>query len=149
MRELIRAVIDRHVREYPQPAMLLERLATLYPVTVQAADLRAALDDRAATLEHDALAAWQAQVGRYGNEVMGTAAQDAELAILDRAWSEHLTELDRLREHVGEPSSKGPGSLDGYRQAAARALATMRERVEEQTVDFLFRVEISGSDDPQ
>lgn len=149
VRELIRDVIDRHVREYPQPAELLERLATLYRVTVQATDLPAALDDRAAMLEHDALGVWQAQLDRYGNELMGTAAQDAELAILDRAWSEHLTELDRLRAHGGEPSSDGAGSLDGYRQAAARALAGMRERVEEQTVDFLFRVEISGSDDPQ
>ncbi len=70
------------------------------------------------------------------------------LQVLDRKWREHLYEMDYLQEGIGLRAYAQRDPLVEYRREGYDLFATMMEGIKEESVGFLFHVEIQVEQAP-
>ncbi|MFL6173980.1 MAG: preprotein translocase subunit SecA, partial [Marmoricola sp.] len=131
-------------------------LGTLYPITLRHAELEADAGgrdgmDRAELLEAlqaDAQAAYAAREAEIGSEVMRELERRVLLSVLDRKWREHLYEMDYLREGIGLRAYSQRDPLVEYQREGFDMFAAMKEGIREETVGFLFNLEVEVETEP-
>jgi preprotein translocase subunit SecA len=145
-------VVDTHCSERADPAdWELSQLATdvlaYFDIDVHQLDLdleELGRDDLKAGL-------WQAVEGKYADkerrlEEMRAGLprlfeRDVMLRVLDQSWKDHLLALDHLKEGIG---LRGYGQRDPkqeYKRESFELFQEMKERVEDQIIKTLFRLE--------
>jgi preprotein translocase subunit SecA len=70
------------------------------------------------------------------------------LSVLDRKWREHLYEMDYLQEGIG---LRGYGQRDPvveYQREAFDMFSAMMEGIKEESVGFLFNLEVQTEEEP-
>jgi preprotein translocase subunit SecA len=69
------------------------------------------------------------------------------LSGIDKLWQEHLYNMDALREgvHLRAQGQKDP--LIEYKREAFEMFARMVERIKEQTLSFLYRVQVTREEE--
>jgi preprotein translocase subunit SecA len=123
-------------------------LKQLYPITVTAAEL----DERSGgglsaeylqeELTQDALGAYERREEELGAEVLRELERRVVLSVLDRKWREHLYEMDYLQEGI---NLRGYGQRDPlveYQREAFDMFGAMMEGIKEESVSFLFNLEV-------
>jgi preprotein translocase subunit SecA len=126
-------------------------LKTLYPIsfTVQdaiqeaggdLADLSAEL--LVAKVREDVHAAYDRREAELGAEVMRELERRVLLSVLDRRWREHLYEMDYLQEGIGLRAMAQRDPLIEYQREGFDMFAGMLEGIKEESVGFLFNVEV-------
>ncbi|GAB3656492.1 preprotein translocase subunit SecA [Nocardioides korecus] len=125
-------------------------LKTVYPVSLRASELEreaggrdgldrdTLLDD----LKADAQKAYQAREAEVGSEVMRELERQVMLSVLDRKWREHLYEMDYLREGIGLRAYSQRDPLVEYQREGFDMFNAMKEGIREETVGFLFNLEV-------
>ena len=96
-------------------------------------------------------ALWQAIEGKWTEKetrieglregLTGLFLRDVMLRVLDQSWKDHLLALDHLKEGIG---LRGYGQRDPkqeYKKESFELFLSMRERVEDQVIKTLFRLE--------
>jgi preprotein translocase subunit SecA len=64
------------------------------------------------------------------------------LSVLDRKWREHLYEMDYLREGIGLRAYSQRDPLVEYQREGYDMFAAMMEGIKEESVGFLFNLEV-------
>ncbi|GAB3998897.1 preprotein translocase subunit SecA [Nocardioides marmoraquaticus] len=164
--EQVREMIDGAVETYVLAATegfpeewdldaLWTALGQIYPISLKAAELereaggRDGLDRHTlvADLQADAQKAYDARETQVGAENMRDLERQVLLSVLDRKWREHLYEMDYLREGIGLRAYSQRDPLVEYQREGYDMFNAMKEGIREETVGFLFNVEIQQVDD--
>ncbi|MCW2753332.1 MAG: secA, partial [Marmoricola sp.] len=161
LHEQIRTMIDDAVATYVTAATggfpeewdleaLWTALGTFYPISLRYQDLEAEAGGRDGmereslleALKADAQAAYDTREAEVGEEVMRELERRVLLSVLDRKWREHLYEMDYLREGIGLRAYSQRDPLVEYQREGFDMFAAMKEGIREETVGFLFNLEI-------
>jgi preprotein translocase subunit SecA len=126
-------------------------LKTLYPISLtvdeaieQAGGEKADLT-REFVLEElvaDAQAAYDQREEDLGSEVLRELERRVLLSVLDRKWREHLYEMDYLQEGIGLRAMAQRDPLVEYQREGFDMFAAMMDAIKEESVGFLFNLEV-------
>ena len=126
-------------------------LKTLYPIslTVDEAVEQAGGERADLTREYlveelvaDAQAAYDQREEDLGPEVLRELERRVLLSVLDRKWREHLYEMDYLQEGIGLRAMAQRDPLVEYQREGFDMFAAMMDGVKEESVGFLFNLEV-------
>ena len=104
-------------------------------------------DELILELQKDAQAAYDAREAEVGEEVMRELERRVLLSVLDRKWREHLYEMDYLREGIYLRAYSQRDPLVEYQREGFEMFATMMDGIKEESVGFLFNLEVSTEDE--
>jgi preprotein translocase subunit SecA len=164
----IRPMINDVVRGYLEGAtssgyaeewdleQLWTALKTLYPVSLtideaieQAGGSKAGLTREflIEELTADAQAAYDQREEELGSEVLRELERRVLLSVLDRKWREHLYEMDYLQEGIGLRAMAQRDPLVEYQREGFDMFAAMMDAIKEESVGFLFNLEVQVEDE--
>ena len=163
IRDMVRDVVSGYVEgatasgyaEEWELDKLWTALKTLYPVALtldeaieEAGGQRTDLTREFLTEElvADAQAAYDAREEELGSEVMRELERRVLLSVLDRKWREHLYEMDYLQEGIGLRAMAQRDPLVEYQREGFDMFAAMMEAIKEESVGFLFNLEVQVED---
>jgi preprotein translocase subunit SecA len=106
-------------------------------------------DDLRERLLADAQAQYEAREAELGSEVMRELERRVLLSVLDRKWREHLYEMDYLREGIGLRAYSQRDPLVEYQREGFDMFHAMKEGIREETVGFLFHIEVEVEEEPE
>jgi preprotein translocase subunit SecA len=86
-------------------------------------------------------------VGTRGRVINDTLERTAMLNIIDEKWTEHLRELDEVKEGVGLRAYGQRDPLIEYKMEAFKLFAEMMEEINTDVVSFVFKAGPLVSDD--
>jgi preprotein translocase subunit SecA len=132
-------------------------LKTIYPVSLRYQELEREAGGRdgldrdtlISDLQADAQKAYEAREGEVGSEVMRELERQVMLSVLDRKWREHLYEMDYLREGIGLRAYSQRDPLVEYQREGFDMFNAMKEGIREETVGFLFNLEVQVEADEE
>ena len=132
-------------------------LKTIYPISLRYQDLEREAGGRdgldrdtlLADLQADAQKAYEAREAEVGSEVMRELERQVLLSVLDRKWREHLYEMDYLREGIGLRAYSQRDPLVEYQREGFDMFNAMKEGIREETVGFLFNLEVQVEEDEE
>ncbi len=104
-------------------------------------------DELIQELQKDAQAAYDTREAEVGEEVMRELERRVLLSVLDRKWREHLYEMDYLREGIYLRAYSQRDPLVEYQREGFEMFATMMDGIKEESVGFLFNLEVSTDDE--
>ena len=85
-----------------------------------------------------------------GADNMRDAERIIMLNVIDNQWKDHLLSMDRLKEGIGLRGYGQKDPLIEYKREGFEMFQDMMERIEDETIRYLFflRIETSGGDVP-
>ncbi len=130
-------------------------LGQVWPVGLTVEDLEQRLGSRAdldtdevvEVLRADARAAYEQRTAEVGEPVMRELERRVLLSVLDRKWREHLYEMDYLREGIYLRAYSQRDPLVEYQREGYDMFTAMMEGIKEETVGFLFNLEVTVEED--
>jgi preprotein translocase subunit SecA len=131
-------------------------LKQLYPISLSLQTLESEAGGRAAlsreelidAVQKDAHAAYAAREAEVGSEVMRELERRVILSVLDRKWREHLYEMDYLREGIGLRAYSQRDPLVEYQREGFDMFTAMMDGIKEESVGFLFNLEVQVEEEP-
>jgi preprotein translocase subunit SecA len=132
-------------------------LRTLYPVSLtidQVVEEAGGVEglDRDVLEEElrvDAHSAYAAREETLGSDVLRELERRVLLSVLDRKWREHLYEMDYLREGIGLRAYSQRDPLVEYQREGFELFTAMMDSIKEESVGFLFNVEVQTEATPE
>ncbi len=168
LHEQVRTMIDEFVTSYVTAATeefpeewdldaLWTALRTVYPVGLRYQDLEREAGGRDGLdrdtliddLKADAHKAYDAREAEVGAENMRELERQVLLSVLDRKWREHLYEMDYLREGIGLRAYSQRDPLVEYQREGFDMFNAMKEGIREETVGFLFNLEVQVEEEDE
>jgi preprotein translocase subunit SecA len=165
--EQFRRMIGEVVRGYVEGAtasgyaeeweldQLWTALKTLYPVSLSLEEAIEQAGGRKSDLTReflveelvaDAESAYDAREEDLGSEVMRELERRVLLSVLDRKWREHLYEMDYLQEGIGLRAMAQRDPLVEYQREGFDMFSAMMDAIKEESVGFLFNLEVEIED---
>jgi preprotein translocase subunit SecA len=168
LHEQVRHMIDDVVPAYVSGAtadgypedwdleQLWTALKTLYPVGVSVAEVEEENGGRGGVtseylierLTEDAHTAYDRRESELGAELMRDLERRVVLSVLDRKWREHLYEMDYLQEGIGLRAMGQRDPLVEYQREGFELFAAMMDGIKEESVGFLFNLEVQFGEAP-
>ncbi len=99
-------------------------------------------------LTSDAEHAYARREAELGSEAMRQLERRVVLSVLDRKWREHLYEMDYLKEGIGLRAMAQRDPLVEYQREGFQLFQAMTEAIKEESVAFLFNLEVSVAPAP-
>ncbi|MBA4394997.1 MAG: preprotein translocase subunit SecA, partial [Desulfobacca sp.] len=93
--------------------------------------------------------AYLRKVETIGSEVMDSLEQMVMLETIDTTWKDHLLSMDHLKEGIGLRGYGQRDPLREYQREGYEIFADMIERVKEQTIANLYRLQLAREEDLQ
>ncbi|MEO3926047.1 preprotein translocase subunit SecA [Micromonosporaceae bacterium B7E4] len=93
-------------------------------------------------LKQDAFAAYQRREEELGSEAMRQLERMVLLQVIDRKWREHLYEMDYLQEGISLRAYAQRDPVVEYQREGFDMFATMMDGIKEETVGFLYNLEV-------
>jgi preprotein translocase subunit SecA len=168
IQEQVRGFIDDTVEAYVVAAtsngypedwdldQLWTALRQLYPVSATVEELEElsgggrdglSTDFLASELKRDAQDAYDQREATLGSEVMRELERRVILSVLDRKWREHLYEMDYLRDGIGLRAMAQRDPLVEYQREGFDLFTAMMDGIKEETVGYLFHVEVQVAEE--
>ncbi|WP_310528780.1 SEC-C metal-binding domain-containing protein, partial [Nocardioides sp.] len=118
---------------------------------VKAAGGRAAMSREALIedLKKDIQTAYDRREAEMGEEVMRELERRVILSVLDRKWREHLYEMDYLREGIYLRAYSQRDPLVEYQREGFDMFAAMMDGIKEESVGFLFNLQVEVDTDEE
>ena len=85
---------------------------------------------------------------RTARPVLRELERRVVLSVLDRKWREHLYEMDYLQEGIGLRAMGQRDPLVEYQREGFDMFASMMDAIKEESVGFLFNVEVQLVEEP-
>jgi preprotein translocase subunit SecA len=125
-------------------------LGKLYPVGVAIEDFeddtgqpsRTTAEERADAVKDDIHARYLEREKRLGEATMRELERRVVLTVLDRSWREHLYEMDYLQEGIGMRALAQRDPLVEYQREGFDMFSAMMEGIKEESVGYLFNLEV-------
>ncbi|MEV0233193.1 preprotein translocase subunit SecA [Nonomuraea sp. NPDC050786] len=135
---------------------LWKAFGELYPISIRIDDLVEEAGSReeltaefiTEKVKADALAAYDRREEEFGPETMRDLERRVILSVLDRKWREHLYEMDYLREGIGMRAYAQKDPQIEYQREGFEMFAAMLEGIKEDSVGFLFNLEVEVQENP-
>jgi preprotein translocase subunit SecA len=89
------------------------------------------------------------KVETIGPEVMDSLEQMVMLETIDTTWKDHLLNMDHLKEGIGLRGYGQRDPLREYQREGFETFSEMIERIKEQTIANLFRLQLAREQDLQ
>jgi preprotein translocase subunit SecA len=135
---------DKHPDEWDRDGLELG-LRETFDLTLADADVSWDTVNRP-RLEEALKLAVEARYGRrlksFGEENFRPLERYIILSVLDAQWKDHLLALDHLKEGIGMRAYGQRDPLVEYKRESFGLFQEMMERIEDQVVQYLFRVEL-------
>lgn len=96
----------------------------------------------------EAYRAYDAREEELGAEAVRELERRVILSVLDRKWREHLYEMDYLREGIGMRAYAQKDPQIEYQREGFEMFSAMLEGIKEDTVGFLFNLEVEVQESP-
>ena len=149
----VESTVDRHVTEKSGDIdyqAVLESYKGLIPngkITLD--DIEGlGTEDVTALLIQDAETAYDEVEGRFGADIMRKVERQIMLAVMDRLWVEHLTEMDDLREGVGLQAYGQRDPLVVYKTEGFRMFQRLLDNIQHDVIHTLYRVQPAVAEQP-
>ena len=163
LHDQVRHMIDDVVEAYVRGAtadgyaedwdfdQLWASLKQLYPVGVTIEDIedeaggeRSSIDAEflVSRLKDDAHNAYDRREEELGSEALRQLERMVLLQVIDRKWREHLYEMDYLQEGITLRAYAQRDPVVEYQREGFEMFATMMDGIKEETVGFLFNLEV-------
>ncbi|MCW2829833.1 MAG: preprotein translocase subunit SecA, partial [Aeromicrobium sp.] len=157
--DVVAAYVDGATEGFPEEwelDRLWTALGTLYPISVTIEGVESEAGGRNGLhrdllreiLIEDALAQYAAREAELGAEVTRELERRVVLSVLDRKWREHLYEMDYLREGIGLRAYSQRDPLIEYQREGFDLFNAMMEGIAEESVGFLFNLEVQVEQSP-
>ncbi|MDR8414249.1 preprotein translocase subunit SecA [Nonomuraea sp. 3-1Str] len=135
---------------------LWKAFSELYPIQITVDDLVKEAGSReeltrefiSEKVKKDALEAYDRREQELGSEAMREFERRVILSVLDRKWREHLYEMDYLREGIGMRAYAQKDPQIEYQREGFEMFAAMLEGIKEDSVGFLFNIEVEVQQNP-
>ena len=98
-------------------------------------------------LEKQAKEVYKAREEEIGTEVLRHLERMFLLHTIDSLWKDHLLSMDHLREGIGLRGYAQKDPLQEYKREAFAMFADLVERIKEQTLSFLYRVQVTREEE--
>ncbi len=158
--DVIKGYVTSATEDYPEEwdlDALWVALKQLYPISLDHAQLeedaggREGMDrgELIEMLQADAHAAYGRREEEIGAEVMRELERRVVLSVLDRKWREHLYEMDYLREGIYLRAYSQRDPLVEYQREGFDMFAAMMDGIEEESVGFLFNLDVQVEEEPE
>ncbi len=149
----IEAIVERSVTEKSgdiDDNAIVEAYRALVPNGNVEADSLVGLDSEAIADEllDDADRAYLEVEARFGPEIMRKVERQIMLAVIDRLWIEHLTEMDDLREGVGLQAYGQRDPLVVYKTEGYRMFQRLLDNIQHDVVQTMYRVQPAVAEQP-
>jgi preprotein translocase subunit SecA len=133
---------------------LFTALRQLYPMSFTLEELEEELGGRDAMdaevlierIRTDALGAYDKREAELGEDATRELERQVLLSVLDRKWREHLYEMDYLQEGIQLRAYAQRDPLVEYQREGFDLFASMMEGIKEESVGFLFNLEVQVGD---
>jgi preprotein translocase subunit SecA len=83
----------------------------------------------------------------FGAEELRDLERMVVLQVVDNLWKEHLLAMDHLKEGIGLRGYGQQDPLVVYKKEGFDMFMEMIERIKEETVRFLFRIQVARPDE--
>ncbi|MBC7327591.1 preprotein translocase subunit SecA [bacterium] len=126
---------------------LYESLTYIFPIALylEEKDLRGKRKEELVSLIYETmLKAYEQKESIVGQETMRQVERLIMLRVIDSQWMEHLNAMEYLKEGIGLRAYAQTDPLVAYKTEAFAMFQEMRQRIEENTVKYIFWVQISG-----
>ncbi len=126
---------------------LYESLSYIFPLPlyIEEKDLRGRKKEEMISLLYGAmLKAYEQKESFVGEETMRQVERLIMLRVIDSQWMEHLNAMEYLKEGIGLRAYAQTDPLVAYKTEAFGMFQDMMHRIEENTVKYLFWVQIGG-----
>ena len=149
----IESIVERNVAEKSNEsddAAILESYLALIPNSALSQDEFEGLDSEELVdlLNDDAMRAYGEVETRFGPEIMRKVERQIMLAVMDRLWVEHLTEMDDLREGVGLQAYGQRDPLIVYKTEGYRIFQRLLDNMQHDVVHTMYRVQPAAAEQP-
>jgi preprotein translocase, SecA subunit len=137
---------NKHVDEYNLPS-LQNAIVNQFGVKIETSDLEGELATDLEQQIFDVLAARYDEKERMvGAENMREAERIIMLNVIDNQWKDHLLSMDHLKEGIGLRGYGQKDPLIEYKREGFEMFQDMMERIEDETIRYLFflRIEMPG-----
>ncbi|MDA8371322.1 MAG: preprotein translocase subunit SecA [Nocardiopsaceae bacterium] len=99
-------------------------------------------------VREDAQAAYERREEELGAETMREVERRVILQVMDRKWREHLYEMDYLQQGIGLRAMAQRNPLIEYQREGYDMFQEMLEAIKEESVSYLFNVEVQVKSKP-
>ncbi len=149
------ATAEGHAEDWDYDA-LFTNLKTLYPVSITKDELaeevgglgRVTPELLKTEFLSDAQLAYQAREEQLGSETMRELERRVVLSVVGRKWQEHLYEMDYLKEGIGLRAMAQRDPLVEYQREGFTMFQSMMGAIREESVGFLFNLEVQVDQGP-
>jgi preprotein translocase subunit SecA len=132
-------------------------MRTLYPVSITIGDVieeaggkgTITQDMLLRELTSDANVAYDRREQELGEKTMRELERNVVLSVLDRKWREHLYEMDYLQEGIGLRAMAQRDPLVEYQREGFLLFQAMTEAIKEESIGYLFHVEVEVKQEPE
>ncbi|MEI2811199.1 MAG: preprotein translocase subunit SecA [Nocardioides sp.] len=146
----VRSATDGFTEEWDIDA-LNAALRQLYPLSLDLDELveRTGDEQVVEALAADAQQAYDRREKELSPELMRELERRVVLSVLDRKWREHLYEMDYLREGISLRAYAQRDPLVEYQREGFDMFAAMMDGIKEESVGFLFNLDVQIEEAPQ
>ncbi|MDO8734427.1 MAG: SEC-C metal-binding domain-containing protein, partial [Elusimicrobiota bacterium] len=85
---------------------------------------------------------YEQREAEFTKEIYENIERQVMLQVIDNAWKNHLYDLDQLRKGVGLRAYGQKDPLVEYKKESLSLFMTMMDRIREETVEYVFRVQV-------
>ena len=98
------------------------------------------------SIEELAVKAYEEREAKLGPEMIQYLERMIMLQVVDSQWKDHLLAMDHLKEGIGLRGYGQKDPLIEYKREGFEMFEGMVERVKEQTIEYLYKVQIAPAD---
>ena len=148
---VVGGIVDTRCPENTRPdewelSELQNDMLTRFGVRVLPGDLsNMTVEQMEAELYDRAVAVYQAKEDVVGASLMREAERNIMLHIIDEQWKDHLLSMDHLKEGIGLRGYGQKDPLVEYKKESFTLFQDMMDRVEDETVRYLYFLRIEQS----
>jgi len=152
--DVITEIVDTHTDEgnpddWDLDSMWTE-LGLLYPISITIDEViteagskgKATREFLTKEILSDAQVAYAARTETLGDSAMRELERKVVLSVIDRRWRDHLYEMDYLKDGIGLRAMAQRDPLVEYQREGFALFQTMMGSIREETVGFLFNLEV-------
>ncbi|HLC21799.1 MAG TPA: preprotein translocase subunit SecA [Candidatus Methylomirabilis sp.] len=98
------------------------------------------------SIEERALKAYEEREAKLGLEMLRYLERMIMLQVVDSQWKDHLLAMDHLKEGIGLRGYGQKDPLIEYKREGFEMFEAMVERVKQQTIEYLYRVQVAPAE---
>jgi preprotein translocase subunit SecA len=100
------------------------------------------------TIEQAAGKVYEEREAKLGPEMVRYLERMIMLQVVDSQWKDHLLAMDHLKEGIGLRGYGQKDPLIEYKREAFEMFESMVERLKQQTIEYLYKVQVAPADAP-